>query len=135
EQVLAHVDDVKGAKRKQNMIEHAEDARVSKQLATVQRDVAVDFDIAVEAAPAPSAQVTLTARVRAGSPREIPKLGNAETELHVVVRESEAPEGELFADGPPWRFAVAADGDVIAGDCAGPEEVAGACADRPVVAH
>ncbi len=170
EQVLAHVDDIKGAKRKQNLIEHAEDARVSKQLATVQRDVAVDFDIAVEAArepdrsrvrevfreyelrdplrrleealgdpevaaPAPSAQVTLTARVRAGSPREIPKLGNAETELHVVVRESEAPEGELFADGPPWRFAVAADGDVIAGDCAGPEEVAGACADRPVVAH
>ena len=39
EDVLAHVDDVKGAKRKQNLLEHAEDARVSKRLATVQRDV------------------------------------------------------------------------------------------------
>ena len=34
------MDEVKGAKRKQNLIEHAENARVSKQLATVQRDVA-----------------------------------------------------------------------------------------------
>src|SRR6202142_3892136 len=48
EEVLAHVDEIKGAKRKQNLIEHAENARISKQLATVQRDVAVDFDIAAE---------------------------------------------------------------------------------------
>jgi hypothetical protein len=34
EGVLAHVDEISGAKRKQNLIEHAEDARVSKQLAT-----------------------------------------------------------------------------------------------------
>ena len=53
EDVLAHIDEVKGAKRKQNLIEHAEDARVSKRLATVQRDVAVDFDIAAEAAREP----------------------------------------------------------------------------------
>src|SRR5271165_596349 len=49
EEVLAHVEEIKGAKRKQNLLEHAEDARVSKRLATVQRDVAVDFDIAAEA--------------------------------------------------------------------------------------
>src|SRR5438309_1194951 len=42
EGVLSHVDDVSGAKRKQNLIEHADDARVSKQLATAQRDVEVD---------------------------------------------------------------------------------------------
>ena len=35
EQVLAHVEDISGAKRKQNLIEHAEDAKVSKLLATV----------------------------------------------------------------------------------------------------
>ena len=38
-----------GPKRKQNLLEHAENARVSKQLATVQREVPVDFDIAAEA--------------------------------------------------------------------------------------
>src|SRR6202142_3404120 len=53
EEVLARVEEVKGAKRKQNLIEHAEDARVSKRLATVQRDVAVDFDIAAEAVREP----------------------------------------------------------------------------------
>src|SRR6201997_2587725 len=45
EDVLAHVDDVKGAKRKQNLIEHAEDARLSRELATVRRDLDVDLDI------------------------------------------------------------------------------------------
>ena len=39
EGVLEHIDEVKGAKRKANLLEHAEDARLSKQLATVQRDV------------------------------------------------------------------------------------------------
>ncbi len=170
EEVLARVDDVKGAKRKQNLIEHAEGARVSKRLATVQRDLDVDFDIAVEAArepdrsrvrevfreyelrdplrrleealgdpevaaPAPSAQVTLTARLRSGSPQDIAGLGGAQSELHVVARANEAPEGALFAEGAPWRFAVAVDGQVWAGDCAGGEEVAAACLKRPVVAH
>src|ERR1700716_2022684 len=46
ENVLAHVDDVSGAKRKQNLIEHADDAVISKRLATAQRDVQVEFDIA-----------------------------------------------------------------------------------------
>src|SRR3984893_14216651 len=41
EGVLAHIEDVSGAKRKQNLVEHADDAIVSKRLATVQRDVEV----------------------------------------------------------------------------------------------
>src|SRR5205807_1490158 len=45
EQVLAHIDDVSGAKRKQNLIEHAEDARISKELATVRRDVPIGLDL------------------------------------------------------------------------------------------
>jgi DNA polymerase I len=170
EEVLAHVDDIKGAKRKQNLIDYAEDARISKQLATVQRDVAVDFDIAAEAvrepdrsrvrevfreyelrdplrrleealgdpdvaAPAPSAEVVLTARVREGSVADIAKLGGPDTELHLIARESEAPEGVLFFEGAPWRFALATDGAVLVGDCSGPEEVVQACAGRPLVAH
>jgi DNA polymerase-1 len=170
EEVLAHVDDIKGAKRKQNLLEHAEDARVSKRLATVQRDVAVDFDMAAEsvrepdrsrvrevfreyelrdplrrleealgdpelAAPAPAAELRLSGRVRSGAPADIARFGDADAELHVVARETEAPEGELFADAPAWRFAVAVEREVLAGDCAGPEEVVAACAERALVAH
>src|SRR5438874_1349281 len=53
EDVLAHVDDITGAKRKQNLTEHAEDARVSKQLATARRDIEVDVDVVAEASRAP----------------------------------------------------------------------------------
>jgi DNA polymerase-1 len=41
EGILASVEQVSGAKRKQNLAEHAEDARVSKRLATSIRDVPV----------------------------------------------------------------------------------------------
>ena len=174
EDVLSHIDEIKGAKRKENLIAHAEDARVSKQLATVQRDVAVEFDIAAEsvrepdrsrvrevfreyelrdplrrleealgdpdvAAPAPAAELKLSGRVRAAKPDEIAKLGRGEDELMLVVRETETPEGELFAEGPPWRFAAAvADGKgaaVLAGDCERPEQVVQAVGERAVVAH
>ncbi|HUA73779.1 MAG TPA: DNA polymerase I [Solirubrobacteraceae bacterium] len=170
EDVLSHVDDIKGAKRKQNLTEHAEDARVSKQLATVQRDVEVQIDVAAEstrepdrsrvrevfrefelrdplrrleealgdpevAAPAPAAEVKLGGRVRDGKPQDVAKLGGAEDELALVARETEAPEGELFADGPPWRFAAAVGEEAIAGDCQSPDEVAAAAGERPVIAH
>jgi DNA polymerase-1 len=181
EHVLAHVDEISGPKRKQNLIDHAEDARMSMRLATVQRGLALDFDPGGEAAREPdrsrlrevfrryelrdplrrleealgevelakttsSDEVTLTAHVRQGAVADIAKLamaGNAaEQELCVAVHQSEAPEGELFAEGSPWRFAVyvqpspSGGGErVLVGDCAGPEEVAAACGDRPVVAH
>ena len=44
EGVLANIDSISGAKRKENLTEHAEDARISKQLATAVRDVDVDVD-------------------------------------------------------------------------------------------
>jgi DNA polymerase-1 len=170
EEVLANVEEIKGAKRKENLIEHAEDARVSKQLATVRRDLDVNLDIAMEAdrepdrgrvrevfreyelrdplrrleealgdpdvaAPPTAAEVTLTASLRAGTPADIARLGEAGSEVCVFVAESEAPEGELFAEGAPWRFAAASGGEVIAGDCVGPEEVVAGAEGRPVVAH
>jgi DNA polymerase I len=170
EGVLAHIDEVKGAKRKENLIEHAQDARISMQLATVQRDVDVDFDIAAEAArepdrsrvrevfreyelrdplrrleealgdpevaaPAPSAEIRLSARVRAGSPADLARLGEADEELALVVRASEAPEGELFAEGPAWRFAVAVGKEALVGECSGPDQLVAACGTRPVLAH
>ncbi|HEX4187162.1 MAG TPA: DNA polymerase I [Solirubrobacteraceae bacterium] len=176
ESVLEHIDDVSGAKRKQNLAEHAEAARVSKRLATVQRDVEVDLDIALEAArepdrsrvrevfreyelrdplrrleealgdpelaaPVPDAEVTLTASAREGTVADIARLGArsapvaSEVELDVVARASEPLEGELFAEGAAWHFAAAADGEVLFGECAGPEEVVVACGERPLVAH
>ena len=45
EAVLNSIDDISGAKRKENLVNHAEDARVSKQLATAKRDIPLDFDL------------------------------------------------------------------------------------------
>ncbi len=170
EDVLAHVDEIKGTKRKENLREYAEDARISKQLATVQRDVAVELDIAAEstrepdrsrvrevfreyelrdplrrleealgdpdvAAPAPTAEVKLQARVRDGVPADVAKLGGAKDELSLVAQEAEAPEGELFTEGLPWRFAAAVGEEAIAGECEAPDEVATAAGERPVIAH
>ncbi len=46
ESVLKHVDEISGAKRKQNLLEHADAARISKQLATAHRDVRLDLNLA-----------------------------------------------------------------------------------------
>ena len=45
EEVLASVDEISGAKRKQNLVEHADDARMSKQLATLQYDIETGVDL------------------------------------------------------------------------------------------
>jgi len=45
EGVLANIDSISGPKRKQNLTEHAEDARVSKQLATMHADIDVELDL------------------------------------------------------------------------------------------
>jgi DNA polymerase I len=45
EDVLSSIDEITGAKRKQNLAEHAETARMSKELATAVRDVPVEIDL------------------------------------------------------------------------------------------
>src|SRR5687767_4736620 len=45
EGVLSNIDSISGAKRKQNLTEHAEAARISKRLATSNRDIEVDIDL------------------------------------------------------------------------------------------
>jgi DNA polymerase-1 len=200
EGVLGHIREIGGAKRKQNLLDHGENARVSKRLATVQRDLEVGIDLGEEisrepdrsrlrevfrqwelrdplrrleealgedelapgaAAAAATTEVRLRARVRSGAPADIAGFGTG-APLCIVVREMQAPEGALFAEGSPWRFAVAPAGsgdaaaggsagagvsegvsangvpgpvEVLAGDCAGPEEIVAACAGRPVVVH
>ncbi len=53
EAVLESVDEISGAKRKQNLTEHADDARISKQLATAKRDVPTGLDVAAAASAEP----------------------------------------------------------------------------------
>src|SRR5215211_362745 len=53
EGVLASVESISGAKRKQNLTEHAEDARLSKRLATAVRDIDLDIDLAESIAREP----------------------------------------------------------------------------------
>ncbi len=222
EDVLGHIREISGPKRKQNLLDHAEDARVSKRLATIQRDVALELDITAEAAHEPdrsrvrevfrqyelrdplrrleealedsadevpasapaAGEVALPARLRSGKAKPADIAGVKADELWVALRESAPPEGALFAEGSPWRFAVAgapagtmpetagskpgpgsksgpesksgagsdarrseaaAEGragvgtekppEVLAGDCANPEQVALACDERDVVVH
>ena len=45
EGVLENIDSISGPKRKQNLTEHADDARVSKQLATMHTDIDFELDL------------------------------------------------------------------------------------------
>jgi len=45
EGVLGSVEEISGAKRKQNLVEHADDARMSKQLATLHYDIETGVDL------------------------------------------------------------------------------------------
>ncbi len=53
EGVLGSIDEITGAKRKENLTNHADDARMSKVLATMRRDLDVDLDIARAHSQAP----------------------------------------------------------------------------------
>ena len=86
------------------------------------------------AAPAPVAEQTITARVRAGTLADVAALG-VDAEVAVAVRAPAPPEGELFAETETWRFAVATGDRVLVGPCDGPEELVAALGDRPVIAH
>jgi len=87
EGVLEHVDDISGAKRKQNLIEHAEAARISKELATAKRHIPLDLDVA-EFVAAPPDRSRL---------REVFR----EFELREPLRRLEEALGSADAAAPP----------------------------------
>ena len=170
EEVLAHIDDISGAKRKENLTNHADDARISKQLATVKRDIPFEFDLqtyvaqppdrstlrdtfreyelreplrrleealgsADAAAPAPSTDETITARVRRSTLKDVARL--PETEVSIAVKAPDIPQDQLFAADGHWSFGVHVDGssDVLAGDCDSPEQLVAQIGKRPAIAH
>jgi DNA polymerase-1 len=118
EGVLDSIDEISGAKRKQNLTDHAEAARISKQLATAQRAVPVDLDLHAELARAPdrSSLRDMFRRFELREPlrRLEEALGEQEaaplpaSEQQVVARQREATLADLSAlpAGAPVAVAV-----------------------------
>ncbi len=148
EKVLESVDEISGAKRKENLTNHADDARVSKELATAQYDVECELDLK-EVMVAPQDRTGLREVANKFELRAV--IERLEDELDEVIPgraveeelEIEAEEGQVaeLADGEiaiairGGRWA-ATDGDrLLAGDATDLEQLAADLRGRPLVGH
>src|SRR4051812_48671580 len=113
EGVLSHVDDISGAKRKQNLTEHAEAARLSKQLATMVRDVPIDLDIEAEFTKIPD-RANLRTVFREWELRD--PLRRLEEALEAAEAESIPRPEAADARTVPVRLATAVDVGKLPGD-------------------
>jgi DNA polymerase I len=149
EEVLANVEEVSGAKRKQNLVEHAEDARVSKQLATVHSDIDTGIDLGEVMASEPD-RGALRDFMREFELRAVmERLEEALPEGEAVPRRSVEEELEVEAVGGtatdlgdgPLALAVsgeswaAAEAERIVVGSSTQDELVVALAGRPIVAH
>jgi len=148
EAVLDSVDQISGAKRKQNLTEYADDARISKQLATLKDDIDVPIDVRNEARQRPDRsrlrEVAAEFELRAVMRRldeefeeDVPERAVEET---LVI---DAVEGTL-ADLPPGPVALAvaegrwagSNGDlVVTGEAIDLAAFAEQLRDRPITCH
>src|SRR4051794_8571866 len=150
EGVLENVDKISGAKRKQNLTEHAEEARVSKQLATLHFDIdtGLDFEQVMNTGPDWSSlrefsrefelRIILE-RLEEGLPEGALVPGRkVERELEVEAQEGSVSD---LADGPvalaiaSGRWAAADSNRLLTGECEGMKEFAAQIADHPLIAH
>ena len=146
EEVIAHADELTPARRK-NIQEHAEQARISKQLATMRRDLEIDWDpAALVLQPPDRSQLkemfrrfefrNLLGRVDQLD-EAVPALPTMRPEgTGVAWREGELPEtsdrvGLAVDDG---RFALALDDGVVIG-AFDPEVAQARLRDAAVIAH
>jgi DNA polymerase I len=149
EAVLENVDQVSGKKRKENLTEHAEDARLSKQLATLQYDIdtGVDLGAAMTSEPDRAAlrdfmrEFELRAvmeRLEEALPEGAAVPGRrVETELEVEAEE--ATPGDL-GEGPIALGIVgdrwaAAEADRLLAGASSLDELAVALDGKPFAAH
>jgi DNA polymerase-1 len=149
DKVLESVDEISGAKRKENLVNHADDARMSRELATLQYDIetGVDLGAAMESEPDRGAlrdfmrEFELRAvleRLEEALPEGDAVPGRkVETELQIETVEATPAE---IGDG---RIAVALDGDrwaaaererILTGTSSH-DELAVALADKPLAGH
>jgi DNA polymerase I len=149
EEVLASVDQVSGAKRKQNLVEHADDARMSKALATLQYDIETGVDLAAAMSSEPDRGAlrdfmrefelrAVMERLEEALPEGDAVPGRrVETELEVEVVEGTTKDlGEgplaLAIGGERW---AAAEADRVLCGSSTLDELAVAVGAKPIVAH
>jgi DNA polymerase I len=149
EGVLSNIDKISGAKRKENLTNHAEDARISKELATAITDIDVELDL----------DELMSQHMDRSRLREVAR----EFELRVILQRLEEELGadfvpdskveeELDATAQPGAIADLAEGDIalaiagetwsgydgkklLEGDCPDFAELAEAIGKRRLVAH
>ena len=149
EEVLANVDKISGAKRKENLTNHAEDARISKQLATAVTDIdcEVDLDQLMSqtmdrgrlrevAREFELRQIILRLEEELG-PDFVPEA-SVDEEFDVSAEEgsvADLAKGEvaLAIAGAAWAAADAK--RIVTGEAEGPEQLAAEIGDRPLLAH
>ena len=149
EEVLANIDSISGPKRKQNLTEHADDARVSKDLATMHLDVEVELDLGdlMEREPDLSRLREVAAEFEL---RQVIQRLEDEYERRVPDREApeqielEEAEEATLADLGSGEIAFALAGErwgsydgerLLTGDAPGAQELSDALAGHPLIAH
>jgi len=151
EGVLGGVEEISGAKRKQNLVEHAEDARMSKRLATLQDVIETGVDLATVMGSEPDRGAlrdfmrefelrAVMERLEEALPEGTAVPGRrVETEL--AVEAVEGTPADLGRREGPLALAIAAgkwaaaDGERIVTGSESLDELAVALGERPLVAH
>ena len=148
EAVLDSIDEISGAKRKQNLSEHADDARISKQLATLKYDIEVPIDVRKEARAQPDRsrlrEVAADFELRAVMKRldeefseDVPERTVEET-LVVEAEEgtpADLPSGPVAMSVADGRWAGTDGERVVAGDYDDLAKLAEQISDHPLTFH
>ena len=149
EAVLQSVDEISGAKRKQNLVEHADAARVSKQLATMKTEIEVPADLLdANGAQGPdlsrlrdfAAEFELRAVMQRLDEEYEASVPGRAVEETIVVEAAEGTPSDLPA-GPAalaiagGRWAGTEGTRIVAGDTGDLGALAAELAGRPLVAH
>ncbi len=155
DKVLESVDEISGAKRKENLTNHAEDARMSRALATLQYDIETGVDLAAALDTEPDRTAlrdfmrefelrAVLERLEEALPEGDAVPGRkVEQELEIETVEgtpadlaaapfAEAPRIAVALEGERW---AAAAGERILSGQSSHDELAVALADRPLAGH
>ena len=148
EKVLESVDEISGAKRKQNLLEHADDARVSKRLATMVTDVQVPIQVGEELRSTPDRSKLRDAANEFELRAVIQRLdeewdevlpGRAVDEtIEVEASEgtiAELAQGQIALGLTAERFGATDGTKVIAGDAPDTAAFVDEVSARPLIAH
>ncbi len=148
EKVLDSVDEISGAKRKENLTNHADDARISKQLATMKLDVEVPDDLLEREDTAPdltklrdfAAEFELRAVIQRLEEEYKGPVPSRMVDETIELDIAEGSPADL-APGPTGlairggRFAATDGAKVVTGDAADFAALAGDMSGRPLVVH